>query len=127
LTRDQADQLYLQYPIGQGQETLPALSTTGQVNVGTALSVGTTSQFTGDITLNSASAQTISCSKALNIKTTTDAVAARAILDVFFMCSFLVLPMFGVDNFQVSKFSSSTKRKSDTRKGSGRALSETGS
>lgn len=76
LTRDQADQLYLQYPIGQGQETLPALSTTGQVNVGTALSVGTTSQFTGDITLNGTSTQTISCSAptALNIRTTTNSV-----------------------------------------------------
>lgn len=76
LTRDQADQLYLQFPIGQGQETLPALSTTGQVNVGTALSVGTTSQFTGDMTLNGASTQTISCSAptALNIRTTTNSV-----------------------------------------------------
>lgn len=76
LTRDQADQLYLQYPIGQGQETLPALSTTGQINVGTALSVGTTSQFTGDVTLNKGSEQTISCSAptALNIRTTTNQV-----------------------------------------------------
>jgi hypothetical protein len=65
LTRDQADQLYLQYPIGQGQETLPALSTTGQVNVGTALSVG------ADIALNSTFPyiSTSANSNVLNIRT----------------------------------------------------------